>query len=295
MDQATTSIEVANPPILGNIETKQLSKKQQKKMAKMARWLEGRKEKRIIEKARRKEKRAQLHATGVVIPKPVKKTMASSNCKIRVAVDMAYEDKMDERLIRNTIAQLNYCYAANRRAANPMQYYIINFNGFTKTIFESNKNNQNWDAYIVPDRLEDLWQKDEIVYLCAESETDIEVLDPGKVYVIGGLIDHNRYKGFCYEKAVANGFSTARLPIDKYMKMNSRKVLTINHVFEILLRFSETNSWIEALKVIPKRKGITFINSESAEENEPQDEDTGEKATLEDVSNGENSNNTPNC
>ena len=66
-------------------------------------------------------------------------------------------------------------------------------------------------------------------------------------------------------------------------------------MFEILLRFSETNSWVEALKVIPKRKGITFINSESAEENEPQDEDTGEKANLEDVSNGENSNNTSNC
>jgi len=84
IDAETTPLENPGP--------KKMSKKKQKKMAKMARYLENRKQMRRIEKARRKENRAKKKAAGELAPKPLKKTMASSVCKIRVAVDMAYED-----------------------------------------------------------------------------------------------------------------------------------------------------------------------------------------------------------
>ncbi|KAK6015213.1 hypothetical protein OSTOST_19365 [Ostertagia ostertagi] len=43
-------------------------------------------------------------------------------------------------------------------------------------------------------------------------------LDDTKVYVIGGLVDHNSQKGLCFEQAVKNRYDHARLPIDEFVE-----------------------------------------------------------------------------
>ncbi|KAI1310559.1 tRNA (guanine(9)-N(1))-methyltransferase [Mortierella claussenii] len=94
-----------------------------------------------------------------------------------------------------------------------------------------------------------------VVYLSADSPNTITKLDAGTCYILGGIVDKNRYPNLCQSKAEKLGIETAQLPIGDYIQMSSRRILTVNQVFEILLQFIECNDWKEAfLKVIPQRK-----------------------------------------
>ncbi|KAI9743361.1 MAG: tRNA (guanine(9)-N(1))-methyltransferase [Claussenomyces sp. TS43310] len=105
-----------------------------------------------------------------------------------------------------------------------------------------------------------------IVYLSSDSEHTLSVLSPYTTYIIGGLVDKNRYKGVCYKRARERGIPTAKLPIGEYMSMQSRTVLTTNHVVEIMVRWLETGDWGKAfLQVIPKRKEAKLKPKKQAE------------------------------
>lgn len=99
-------------------------------------------------------------------------------------------------------------------------------------------------------------QPGEIVYLSSESDEVLTELKPCSTYIIGGLVDHNRYKGICYKRAREKGIRTARLPIGEHLKMASRQVLATNHVCEIMLNWLSCGDWASSFTaVIPKRKG----------------------------------------
>ena len=107
-----------------------------------------------------------------------------------------------------------------------------------------------------PAELSALHAQAETIYLSADSDYTLTELKPFSTYIIGGLVDKNREKGICAARAAAAGVKTARLPIGDYLAMASRKVLTTNHVHEIMLKWLECGDWGEAfMKVIPKRKG----------------------------------------
>ena len=63
-------------------------------------------------------------------------------------------------------------------------------------------------------------------------------------------------QNLCQKKAVDGGIRSARLPIGKYIEgLTTRKVLTVNQVFEILVHWTENRDWEKALySVIPQRK-----------------------------------------
>ena len=87
--------------------------------------------------------------------------------------------------------------------------------GFDKWIIE--KENR---PYI--EALQD--EKHNLVYLTADSETILHELDPKKMYIVGGLVDRNRWKGITMKKAQEQGIQTAKLPIGNYLKMSSSQV-----------------------------------------------------------------------
>jgi tRNA (guanine9-N1)-methyltransferase len=104
-------------------------------------------------------------------------------------------------------------------------------------------------------------QRNDVVYLTKDSENTLETLDDSKVYVIGGIVDRNRLKGITSQKSKDLNISTGKLPIDNHLKVAATKVLTCNHVFEILLKYREHDGdWKKALlDVLPERKEVQEV------------------------------------
>jgi tRNA (guanine9-N1)-methyltransferase len=112
-----------------------------------------------------------------------------------------------------------------------------------------------------------------VVYLTADTETTLETIKEGEMYVIGGLVDRNRYKNVCAEKARRLGLRTAKLPIGSD-RLKSSTVMTVNQVVNILLAFNQTGSWEDALdQHLPKRKIRQENEPKADKKNTPSEQD----------------------
>ncbi|XP_064594689.1 tRNA methyltransferase 10 homolog A-like [Liolophura sinensis] len=245
----------------GNSAETPISKNQLKRLRKQKKWLESKGEKRKKEKEKRKRKIAEARARGESLG-PTRKSlkensMKNSACKIRVVIDCSFDKYMNDKDTMKLVKQIQHCYSVNRRSANPLQFYLCCSDGKTKERLDRIGDYKNWDVNFRDDPLWDVFEREEIVYLTSDSPNVLTELQPDKAYIVGGLVDHNHEKGLCHRLAEEKSVSHAQLPIGDYVKLNSRKVLTVNHVFEILLRYTETGNWENAFyQVIPQRKTV---------------------------------------
>ena len=102
----------------------------------------------------------------------------------------------------------------------------------------------------------------QLIYLTSDATDILYTLDKNCTYIIGGIVDRNKYKNLTYHKAKHQNIRTAKLPIHEYFHLTTTHILTINHVYEILLNFSKSKNWYDAIKqVIPARKGLFIKNN----------------------------------
>lgn len=266
-------------------QTEAMSKRQRKRLQKHQLFVERRKVKRKEKKERKKAQKRKLQEEGETeegqasasvdeCPKKTKfttklKSMSSDDASsLRIAIDLSFDDLMSDRDIHKLWKQVQRTYSINRRAKHPVQFYLTSFGGRSKTILEEIKCNYgNWDVHIKTEPYSDVFSQEDVVYLTSDSPNVLSEVDESKAYIIGGLVDHNHHKGLCYELAVQRGIAHAQLPITEFVKLNSRKVITVNQVFEILLVFTETKDWREAFfKVIPARKREEYPESKEVGE-----------------------------
>ncbi|XP_035482347.1 RNA (guanine-9-)-methyltransferase domain-containing protein 2 [Scophthalmus maximus] len=265
-------------------ENQALSKRQRKKLLKQQKWEED----RDLRKQRRKEKKQQRRLqrqNREVEPegdcqsprkRPRREVTPSS---LRLVVDCSFDSLMLIKDVRKLHKQIQRCYAENRRAVRPVQFYLTSLGGQLKqSMDEKDKGWVNWkDITIKTDHYCEVVAKEDLVYLTSDSPDVLEELDQKKAYVIGGLVDHNHHKGITFERAKELGIDHAQLPLNSFVKMNSRKVLAVNHVFEIILAFLEKGSWKEAFfTVLPQRKGAVAVYQDGTiiQEKEEKDSDT---------------------
>ncbi|CAG5117108.1 unnamed protein product, partial [Candidula unifasciata] len=210
-------------------------------------------------KENRKRRLAELREKGEDLG-PTRKslksnTMKGSSCKIRVVLDLSLDEYMAEKDVNSLSSQLQHSYSANRRAQNPLQLYLCSLGGKTKQRLDEIGDYRGWDVYLETQSYEQLFPKENLVYLTSESPNILTSLSEDKVYIIGGLVDHNKHKGLCHKIAEERGIAHAQLPIAEYLDMKTRKVLAVNHVFSILLRYTETHDWKTAFMAeMPQRK-----------------------------------------
>ncbi|XP_068537892.1 tRNA methyltransferase 10 homolog A isoform X1 [Anas acuta] len=238
-----------------------LSKRQRKKLLKQKQWEEQkdlRRQKRKEKRQKRKlERQSKLDSNSEGSGrKRMRREVVPST--LRLIVDCSFDDLMVLKDVKKLHKQIQRCYAENRKAFHPVQFYLTSHGGQLKSnMNENDKGWVNWkDIQIRTEHYSELIKKEDLVYLTSDSPDVLSDLDEKKAYVIGGLVDHNHHKGITYKKAVEQGIGHAQLPLGNFVKMNSRKVLAVNHVFEIILAYLEKRDWKEAFfSVLPQRKG----------------------------------------
>ncbi|KAH9508470.1 tRNA methyltransferase 10 [Bulinus truncatus] len=248
-----------------------LSKSQLKKQLKREKWLVIKQEKRRASKQKRKQRLAEMREKGEEIGPSRKKlktnTMKNSSCKIRVIIDLSLDDYMAEKDVNSLSCQIQHSYSANRRAANPIQLYLCSLGGKAKQRLDSIGDYKGWDIYKESLSYEELFPKESLVYLSSESPNVLTSLSEDKVYIIGGLVDHNRHKTLlgsvfylwfvlCYILAIVYALLDAQLPTSEYLDMKT--------LFSILLKYTECGSWKEAfMSEMPQRKMAQLKENEA--------------------------------
>ena len=243
-----------------------LSKRALKRRKKEEEWLAGAEERKRRAKEKKKAKKLAVEQ-GLRSP-PLKRRRDAVESGVRVALDMGFEKYMSDKDLVKLIKQAQRCYSENGRVAKTLELNLCSLDGRTKSILAKRcPGFVNWKAKVSSEPYYDVFDKEKIVYLSSESPNTLHTLEEGMVYVIGGLVDHNHQKGLCHQLAVERGIAHAKLPLDDFVHLQTRRVLTINQVYEILLAYVNSGNWRDALiSVIPQRKGAVVKDGERSAE-----------------------------
>ena len=251
-----------------------VSKNHKKKMIREFILDSKRDELRAEKREKRRRSMANKRALGIKKPKPI----VQANQGLKIILDLSFFDKMTSKELLSTAAQCQHSYAETRRHEIGTELVLTSVeDNFRENLARKCPDYNNWKVQISPlyfmDYLTIGHSKvvdggeplplPKMCYLTADSENDITSIDADTYYVIGALVDHNRYPGLCYEKAKQLGIPHGRLPLAKYIKFSSRKVLTINQVVGILASMANTGDWEKAiLSSFPTRKRPILIKDQ---------------------------------
>jgi tRNA (guanine9-N1)-methyltransferase len=268
---ATDDIQEAAPDVSANT----MSKNQLKKKRRWEKMMEIKKRRKLqdkqvklekakaqgrdIEAERAKQEAARLNGESRQKRRDFweRKKLPLIHQSFQVCIDCAYESFMTAKEINSLALQIRYCYSANKRNAHPCQLAATSVGG--GTLEHLKKVNgfdewSNWAFTVTPDSL------------------------------IGGIVDRNRLKRAAFDRSVTVGVATARLPIDEHLQeMASTRVLTCNHVFELLLKYREHGrDWKKALlEVLPNRKDAKFLDENASNVASDKAADCGAKSVSE--------------
>lgn len=186
--------------------------------------------------------------------------------------DMAYDNYMKPIELQNTVSQLLESEGWNRRNVDPFHIYFCNLEvdgAYHRELVK--RYGEKWDKLLLTATEKspvDLFPKDSIIYLTADSPNVMTTFKHDKIYIIGSFVDKNTQTGTSLAKAKRQNLATECLPLDKYLQWDvGNKNLTLDQMIRILLCLKNTGNWEEALKFVPRRKHTGYLEvSEHSQE-----------------------------
>ncbi|KAM9971797.1 hypothetical protein ACTFIW_011780 [Dictyostelium discoideum] len=257
----TTTTDSETTVTLENKEEEVLSKNQKKRLLKTAKWEQYKDQKKQYMREKKKEnlkKRKETMTSEEKLERSRVKQLKKRGPDVgtlegHILFDFEMEQHMSEKEKKSLITQMTFLHGFNKISSKPMNLYATGVTDEIKSMLEKSSPFKMLTQY--KETYLEKFEKADLVYLTSDSPNVIQELDLSKKYIVGAIVDHNRLKGITYEKAQKQGIAHAQLPIGEYIQMASRKVLAVNHVFQIINEFLVVGNWKDAFeKVIPKRK-----------------------------------------
>ncbi|KAF3686557.1 tRNA methyltransferase 10 -like protein C [Channa argus] len=187
--------------------------------------------------------------------------------------DMSFDSNMSSRELKNTVTQLMEVEGWNRRATEPFHLHFCNLlpDGAYKKELLSRYGAEAWDRLFITSTHRqhvDLFPREKLVYLTADSPNVLRNFDHSKVYIIGAMVDRSIQSGLSLANAKRLKLATARLPLDEFLHWEiGAKNLTLDQMIRIMLTAKDTGKWEEALKFVPIRKHGGFHQQHAQREN----------------------------
>lgn len=284
-----------------------------KKMEEIKKYKKQKKKEKKRLQREQKEKEEQLNPNKEEVKEPkvftekfkTKRELKEEfklKCKngLRVVIDCDFENLMNDQGNKSMVRQIVDLYGINKVSSNPFRLILYGVGNKIKEGLKKS-NYENWmgveiyykEQYNTFDNFikEVLYKEDKddlkniknkVYYLSADSENNIETLDNDATYIIGGIVDRNKYKGLSLNKAKSLGINHGKFPIGEYLKLHSSQVLTTNHTYHILNEFSIKHDWKEAFtSIIPKRKQDMGSDNEDVEEEDEKEKKNNDKEKKE--------------
>ncbi|XP_031633757.1 mitochondrial ribonuclease P protein 1 homolog [Contarinia nasturtii] len=172
-------------------------------------------------------------------------------------LDCGFNDRMTDQEIRDLARQIKYSFSENRLDRKPFVLNLCNMNTNSKLRYELSNNMPKFDKLpwnISPNDITDVFPVEKLVYLSPDAPDALEQFNADDCYVLGAIVDKGNRQPLTLAKSKRLGIRAARLPLEKYIKFNSHKTLTLDQMTRIMLEWKRTQDWRKALQYVPARK-----------------------------------------
>ena len=182
---------------------------------------------------------------------------------LEMVFDLSYGASATDKMNRSLAKQLAYAYsyAKNTTDTEAPGMHITSYVAEARTALEK-RGAGSWLMHKHPEPLREVFAQrlDDLIYLSPDGQQTLQELAPGKVYVIGGIVDRTVTKSVSLDEAAGRRrgdlpIPAFRLPIDEHIPRSFQgrgHVLNINTVAHILMAFKQRGgrgdkAWEEAI------------------------------------------------